>query len=560
MEKHKIVISIFLILVITAITLLPCFRNGFTNWDDDKLVLNNPDIRELSWQSVRKIFSSYYLNAYIPLTILSYTVEYHFFNLNPRAYHTTNVILHLLNCLLVFWLMYMLSSNIYVSLVTAILFGIHPLRVESVAWIAERKDVLYSFPFLGSLIFYLYYQKKQVMKYYYLALIIFIVSVLAKGMAVTLPIVLLLFDYFLHRGFCRRTFVEKIPFFIITLVFGLVTLLGEKVSEGIATESSFIFFDKILIASYGLVFYLTKLVMPIKLSCYYPYPEKIGDSLPPIFFFSAAITIVLVVVVILFRKRTRIATFGSLFFLITVIPYLQLIPAGQLIADRYTYIASIGIFFIAAQGFHWLYFKKLIESEMLRASLLFVLILIISVLSLFTWQRCQVWKNSITLWDDVLKNYPNVLKAHTQRGLAYYDQKEYDKAITDYSQAILINPNFAGGYNNRGIVYSSYGEFNKAIADFTQALRTDNKYVQAYNNRGLTYIRTGELNKAIDDFNHALSIDPKSTKAYFYRAIAYFMQKEYDKAWDDVKELEGLNFEVSPTFLDTLRKSSQRQR
>ncbi len=556
--RRRIFISIFCVLIVAAIVFSPCLHNDFTNWDDIGLVTENETIRELSWRSIKEIFSSYSLGAYVPLTIFSYAIEYHFFKLDPRAYHTTNVILHLLNCLLVFWLIYMLSGSGYVSFVTALLFGIHPLHVESVAWVAARKDVLYSFFFLGAAIPYLYYHKKQDMKFYYLSLALFILSVLAKGMAITLPVVLILFDYLLRKRFRWKMLTDKIPYFVIAFVFGIIAIIGESIHPSPEADSTFVVFDKILAAGFGIVFYLAKILLPIRLSCYYPYPEKTGNQLPPIFFLSFVIIVILIIAVLFSRKRTRIITFGALFFLITILPYLQLIRAGQLIADRYTYIPVIGLFFMLAYGLRWLYLKDSRYRGMIRCAITVLVIAVVGTLSLLTVQRCRVWHDSITLWTDVLKKYPNVLKAYTQRGVAYYERGELDKALMDHTQSIIINPKFLGGYNNRGIVYNRMGKYDKALMDFTKALMLDTTCVQVYNNRGVTYIRAGEYDKAINDFTRALSIDAKYPKAYFFRAVAHFMREEYDKSWEDVKRLEDLNYPVDQTFLDTLRKASRR--
>jgi len=592
-KKRKTVILIFLTLILTIIAFLPSFENGFTNWDDNELVTSNTIIMDLSWHNIKTIFTTFYLSAYIPLTILSYSLEYHFFKLDPRAYHTTNIVLHLFNCLLVFWLIYKLSSNIYISFVTTILFAIHPLRVESVAWITGRKDVLYSFLFLGALLSYLYYRGKQVIKYYWLSLFLFILSVLAKGMAVTFPFVLLLCDYLFHRKFNKYLLLEKIPFFVIALVFGVIAILGERSFEDITTTSSFIFFDKVLIVSYGLLFYLTKIAVPVKLSCYYPYPEKIGGFLPPIFFFSFIIIVGLIIAVILTKKYTRKVIFGSLFFLIAILPYLQLIRAGQLIANRYIYIPSIGLFYMVGTGFFWLYTRKLRSVNVLKSVLGIIFIGIVGVLSFITFNQCRIWKDSMTLWNNVLDKYPNVPVAYNNRGTVYYDKGEYDKAVTEFTlalkynpnyvrayynlgitydakgeydraiielnKALMVNPKYAAAYNNRGLIYGRVGEYDKAIADLTKALKINPKYAEAYCNRGITYGRIEKYDRAIVDFTEALRNDHKYAEAYYNRAIAYFLIKEYEKAWQDVRKSEGLGYPVDPNFLELLIETSKGQ-
>lgn len=592
LEKRKIVILIFLVLIITFVTFLPSLKNGFTNWDDRGLVVENTAIRGFSWNNVRTIFTSSFISTYIPLTILSYLFEYKFFELAPRAYHTTNLILHLLNCLLVFWLIYLISNNIYVSFITALLFGIHPLRVESVAWITGRKDVLYSLLFLGSLICYLYYKTSHNIKNYYFLLFLFILSVLAKGMAVTLPFVLLLFDYLFHRKINKRLLIEKIPLFVISFIFAIIAFFIQYQTKTLEPGPFINFPQNVFVACYGVIFYLIKTVAPVQLSALYPYPKGISNPLSSVFVFLPVIVIVLTVIVVFSKKYTIKIIFGTLFFLLTILMVLGLIPvAGEAIAaDRYTYLGLIGIFFIVAEGFHWLYIKKTEYVKILRFILVVLLIGIIGTLSFLTRQRCKVWKNSLTLWNDVLKNHPDVPDAYNGRGLYYYDNGEYDKALADFNYVISIDTNYVKAYYNRGNTYDAKGEYDRAIADFTHALKIDPKYAKAYNNRGLTfghrgehsraiadftkaieisphysiaynnrgltYGRIGNHNRALADFTQAIKIDPKYVKAYYNRAIAYFMKKEYYKAWEDVRKMQDLGYQVNPDFLDLLRRAT----
>lgn len=588
--KRSVAISVFCIVVITLFAFLPSLKNGFTGWDDDLLVTENSAIRDLSWHNIKTIFTSFYTGAYIPLTMLSYSLEYHFFKLNPRVYHTTNLIIHLLVGVLAFLLIYVLSNNILISLTTTLLFAIHPLSVESVAWIAGRKDVLYSFFYLGSLLLYLHYQKQNTKKFYWFSLFLFFLSLLSKGTAVTLPVVMFICDYLLHRNLGRKLILEKIPFFMLAFLFGSITVLGERAFGYLSTVPSIIFFERILFASYGLVFYLYKIVLPMRLSCYYSCPAMTGNVLPPIFYFSFVTVVFIVIGVIITAKYTRKIVFGFALFLIAILPYLQLIPTGQIIADRYTYIASIGLFSIVGEGFYWLYDKKLKSPNILKPLLIVVFAAIIGMLSILTFNRCKVWKDSITLWSDALEKYPRSKIARYNRAITYRMRGEYDKAITDFSHALRVDPNFARAYNDRGVVYFLLKEYDKAFADYTNALRIDQEYAEAYNNRGVIYIYRTEYDRAINEFNtalrfkpeyadayynrgftfrileqyetaiadftEALRIDPAYVKAYHQRAIAYYQNKEYERAWQDVRMAESLGYPIDPNFLKDLIKDS----
>lgn len=587
-QKKKIVLSIVLISLISFIAFIPSLRNGFTHWDDDVLVTENMTIRELSWHNLGHYFTSYYISTYIPLTLLSFAIEYRIAELDPQVYHTTNLVLHMFNCLLVFCLIYLLSKNIGVSLLVALFFGLHPLRVESVAWVTERKDVLFSLFFLATLIFYLLYHMTRKVRNYCLALVMFVLSALSKGMAITLPFVLLLLDYYTKRRFTRKLIFEKIPFFAVALVFGLLAVFAQFPSIARRTESLVSFPNTIFIAGRNLLFYLLKLALPVRLSALYPYPDLSGNALPIIFYVSPVIVLGLALFVIFMRKHSRVLTFGTIFFLLNIVTVIGIIPlAGDAIAaDRYTYIPSIGIFFIVAAGFYYLYKKSIIRTGFKKHFLLLIMIAALGIFSIMTWQRCKVWKNDMSLWQDALSKYPSPI-AYNGRGLAFYEIKQYDaavsdfvqalkldpdfatayynrgnaydarkdygKAIVDYSKAIGYKPEYAKAYNNRGLTYGRISEYKEAINDFTRAVRIDSTYAKAYNNRGLTYGRLGENDQAISDFTRAVHLDPNYAKAYYNRAIAYFVTGEYSKALEDVNRSKELGYNVNPDFIKRLR-------
>lgn len=245
-NSPRVVLSSVLILVITFMAFAPCLKNGFIDsWDDREYVTQNTVIQHLSPHSMARIFSTFFASTYLPLTMLSYMFDYRFFRLDPFGYHLTNLIFHLLNCLLVFWFVRLLSWNALVSFIAAIFFGVHPLHVESVAWISERKDVLYSFFFLLSMICYCHYlQTRKTGKVYWLAVVFFVFSLISKAMAITLPLLLLLTDYLKGRKYDRGMIADKIPFLIFAVCFGILGIYGQ--GPTLQNELLLGFFDKCL--------------------------------------------------------------------------------------------------------------------------------------------------------------------------------------------------------------------------------------------------------------------------------------------------------------------------
>jgi len=545
MRKREIIISICLIFTITFVSFFPSLKNGITNWDDDAYLVENPMIRNLSWKNIKAILSNSFLGHYHPLTLLSYSIEFKFFKSNPFPYHTTNFILHLCNGLLVFWLMVMLTGGLLTSFAVALLFGIHPLHVESVAWISSRKDVLYAFFFLGSMISYLYYRKTQGMKYYYLSLFLFLFSLLSKVMAVTLPVVLFLCDYFLNRKLDRKNFIEKIPFLIIAFVFGMIAIFSPLASPrapaALIHKTSF--FDYFLIISNMFITCLSKLIIPIKLSCLYPFLKEIGRPWPYVFLYWSAIAGFLMVGMIL-RKSTKKIILGGLFFFITILPVLPI----KIFADRFTYIPSIGIFYIAGAGLSWLYQSKIGHLRMVKAFLLIIFFGCIGTFSFLTWERVQVWKDSITLWDDALKNYSKNPIAYNNRGNAYADKGLYDQAISDLNKAIEIDPRFPLAFNNRGNAYVGKGLYDQGISDFNKAIEIDPRFAKAYNNRGNAYVGKGLYDQAISDLNKAIEINPRFALAYNNRGNAYVGKGLYDQALSDFNKAIEINSRFAQAY------------
>jgi len=585
MNKLRLGLSLCLIFVIVFAVFLPSLKNGFVNWDDDRYVNENTVIRSLSLNNIKDVFTSFYLGHYHPVTMLSFLFDYQLFKLNSFAYHLNNLVLHLLNCWLVFWLFSMLTGNIPVSLLTAILFGIHPLQVESVAWISERKNVLYAFFFLGALIVYLrYFLSGRKLKYYFLCLFLFILSLLSKSMAVILPLVLFLMDYLFRRKVDKDMLAEKIPFLVLSLIFGIIAIVGVHSSGSARQESTYSLLSILSVASYGIVFYLSKIFLPFKLSCLYPYYGT-GSIL---FLYSIITAVILTIGVIISSRHTRKVIFGSALFLCALLPALQFIPNGEIaVADRYVYIASIGIFYILAEAVFWLFSNKTKYDYFKKALLLTTLILIACVLVSATRKRCRVWKNSLSLWSDVLNKYPDVATAYNSRGAEYLAKKEYSKAYADFIRALSIDQSYYEAYFNLGSLYSSQGNNNEAVKLINKTLQINPGYLPAYDLLATIYGLTGKHSEAISickkvilikhdhlrayinlcsaygDLGNfpeaiafgekAIAIDPGSALAQMNLSAAYFYVKKYDLAIKHCDRAMALGYAVSPKFLAELK-------
>ena len=463
------VVILALILSITLLVYLPVFEAGFV-WDDKSYIRDNPLISTIDPQT---IFSSYYMGNYHPVTMLFFSIEYKFFGLNETGYHILNLFLHLVNVLLVYFAVFLLCKKKQVALIAALLFGIHPLHTESVAWIAALKDLLYTGFFLGAYIFYLKYISEKRNKFYWIALLFFMFSLLSKAMAVSLPVVLLLTDYFKERKINLKTWIEKIPFFLPAILFGIVAIFAQQSSQGIQDISTYSFPQRVAFASYGLITYLWKSLLPVYQSAFYPYPVKSGEPLGLPFFIYPILLLGLFAFAIYSLRFTKKLFFGIGFFAITVFLVLQLFPVGDAVmADRYSYLSSIGIFYLAGEGFNWIWHNK---GKTLAFALLVPIVLFFSVL---TYVRNTVWENEITLWTDVIKKFPEALIAYNNRGGAYLMEKKFDEALADLNKVIQSRPGNAEALNNRAVILSNKKRIKEALDDLNKALESRPDYAE----------------------------------------------------------------------------------
>jgi protein O-mannosyl-transferase len=540
-ETWKYYIALAAILIISFFIYLPVFHNGFLSWDDNTYIKDNPLIYSIN---LKEIFSHYVLGNYHPLTILTLAIEYQFFGLNPTGYHAVNLLLHLLNVMLVFYTVYLLCDKPIVVLVASLLFGIHPLHVESVAWAAELKDLLYTFFFLASYIFYLKYLNDFRKKNYVFALILFLLSLLSKAMAASLPVVLILTDYFKGRKINMKSLLEKAPFFLLAIIFGIVAVLAQK-SEGATNFIDFPFPQCILFACYGFITYLIKLILPLNLSPFYPYPVKSGENIPVQFYGYLILVIALIVSVVYSLRFTKKIMFSFAFYAITIFLVLQLFPVGRAImADRYSYIPSIGIFYLAGEGFYslWAGRQKLIAIFLLCGFSVFF--------SVNNYARCGVWKNDLTLWNDVITQYPNSSFAYNGRGYFLFNQANYTEAINDFNRSVELDSADAHAYNLRGMVYMNNNRNEEAIADFNKAIGLAPGSADVYVNRGWVFMNEGRNSEAIEDYNKAIELDPEYEVAYNNRGIYFINENRIEEAGKDFDKAIELNPSYAEAYYD----------
>ena len=532
-----------LAVLITFFAYKPSLKNSFTDWDDPTYVLENKEIKHFTPETIKYFFTHPAALNYHPLTMISLSLDYHYTvkgekqlnpstEINANIFHTTNLILHLMNVILVFVFIYLLSGKrISVAFITALLFGIHPLHVESVAWISERKDVLYTFFFIGGLIFYILYRQSSRWIYYFSTILLFFLSLLSKPAAVVFPLILLAVDYYLKRQITLKIFLEKIPHFLLAILFGILTFVIQS-KVAVADFQIFTIFQRLMFATYDFIMYLYKCLLPYNLSAFYPYPHlNNSGNIPLIFYFSPIIFLFITGIIIYTIKYTRVVSFSVLFYFITVILVLQFISVGSaLLSDRYTYVPYIGLFFMVGTFFDSVYIQRKKIFSVLKYVFLLALIAYTSIMVSLTYARTQIWKDTITLWTDVISKYPDVEVAYKNRGNYYAQKNQNDLALQDYKVLLLMKTKDPKIFSNLGNIYGLRGEYDKSVDAYNQSIILDSNAYDIYLNRGITYARSGKHDLAIRDFDKALRLNPGSVEVITAKAYALLEKGELDKA------------------------------
>ena len=579
------------IALVTALAFLPSVRYGFMDWDDNAYVTENAMIRDSSLQGVGALFGTFIEGNYQPLTIASYTLDYRLWKLDPRGYHITNVVLHTLATVSVFAFVFLLTGSAALSAITSLFFGIHPLHVESVAWVSGRKDVLYALCYLLSCAAYVLWLRARGPGrplLYAATLLGFLLSLLSKGMAVTLPVALLAVDLYLKRGWNLKLLLEKAPMFLIAIVFGYLSVVAQTRQGAVQALASYPLYERILFACYGISAYLIRAIAPAGLSAFYPYPLKTA-GVPLLYALAPLGVLVLGAAIAWIARKARAALFGALFFLVNVVLVLQLFPVGSaVIADRYTYLSFVGVGLILASAYRLLARALAERLPSAKAALTAVLVAASGLAFFATRARSEIWRNNVTLWTDVLSHYPTLPLGYTKRARTYMLEGDNERALRDVEKAIALDPNDARAltmrgtirfiqgdnagalsdltksvslqsddpvaWNSLGAVHLTVGDRETAQADFTRAIERNPGYAEAYLNRALARGAASPVN-AIEDFDAAIRFQPGNAKAYLWRSGARMQLGDRAGALQDARQAQALGYPVDHAYLEMLQRS-----
>ncbi len=588
-----------LVSVVTFIIFLPSLQNEFVNWDDDYYVYENFFIRSLDKQLLKEAVAEFHAANWHPLTWLSHAFDYAIWGLNPLGHHLTNNILHALNTLIVVLLVIRLmevytktagnngpskpilnSRTIRITGVAAgLLFGLHPVHVESVAWVAERKDLLCAFFFLLSTMTYTNYvcginanasmnsASRFLNEKYFFTIGFFILALLSKPMAVTLPVVLLILDWYpFRRIMSLKAFwtvsIEKLPFFALAIISSILTIFAQKSVGAIQSIEAIPLASRLIVAAKSLIAYLVKMLLPLDLAPFYPYPANVS-----LFSMEYIISIVMVIAITVtclavMRKQKLWMSVWS-YYVITLIPVLGIVQVGsQAMADRYTYLPSLGVFlligFMAARVYERV--SALTRWRVTARLAVFLLAMaVLASISYATTEQISIWKNNIALWSYAIEKEPGVPIAHNNLGIAYRPRGQLDTAIEEFETALRLKPDYVEAHNNLGEAYISKGQLDMAIEQYQTALRLKPDYAMAHNNLGVAYISKGQLDMAIEQYQTALRLKPDCAEAHFNLGLIYLNSGFKDMAKtefelglrykpDDYKAQQVLNSIISSNY------------
>lgn len=560
------------IFLVTFLVFFPALENGFVNWDDDGILLENPNYRGLAWTQLRWMFTTFHGGHYQPLTWMTFGLDYLLWGMNPFGYHLTSLILHAFNAVLFYFLtLRLLSLGVSRSVASetlsfrlaagfaALLFAIHPLRVESVAWATERRDVLSGLFLFVSVLCYLRANSLSKggmrMRWITAAVCVYGLSLLSKAIGVIFPIVLLVLDVYPLRRLggsagnwfgpeTGKVLREKIPFVLLALAAALVAPLaqGEVMrslhEHGVAPRLSQ--------ALFGLAFYLWKTVLPLELSPLYELPTDF-NPLNWRFVLSGLVVVLISIGLFVLRRRWPSGLASWVCYVVILAPVLGITQSGpQIVADRYSYLSCLGWAILAGAGL--LYLWQIRSTGIARPFVPAVGLASIVVLGFFTWEQAKVWHDSITLWRHALamteKSYFKSSTAHNNLGVVLVSERALEKAIQHYGEALRINPANAEAHNNLGVALLERGESREAILHYREALRINPAYADAHNNLANALVGRGEIEEAATHYLKALGKRPADAKAHYNLGTILARKGELEAAIQHFRQA----LEIDPTY------------
>lgn len=527
-------VTAILVIAVTFVVFLPALRDGFVNWDDNINLTNNPGFRGLDWTHLKWMWTNRTLEHYVPLAWMSFAVDYAVWGRDAAGYHFTNILLHALNAGLFFcfaWELLALcvprdtsrTALLSGTAFSALLFSLHPLRVESVAWVTERRDVLSGLFYFLALLAYLRAVRTEAhqpirWRYYWVCFALFVMSLLSKEITVTLPAILLILDVYPLRRLpgkpgawfgpaARPVLIEKIPFFAVSLIASVLTLYYARLHHLGEPLAVLGILPRIAITFYGMAFYLLKTLVPVHLSVFYPLSAYETDFSTAPVLISSIVVLSITIALIIVRRRVPGLLAAWAVFAVVLLPVGGIFHnGGQVAADRYTYLSCLGWALAAGVGF--VYGWRMVRSIGGRALLAGIALILVTALAWLTKTQIRVWRDSYALWTQAISVEPSAV-AYTHLGLALLNDGDAVGAMDAYRKAVALKPNYATAHNNLGGTLLEQGRLEEAAREFRLAAKLMPNMAAAHDGLGRALAMQGKLDEAIVEFQQALQIDPQ---------------------------------------------------
>ncbi|WP_405394279.1 tetratricopeptide repeat protein [Microbispora hainanensis] len=513
--------------------------NGFIYFDDPEGVVDNVSIREFSAANIGYWFTTPLQFMYTPLVYVSYAIDYMFGHGAIGMYHFTNLILHLANVVLVFLLFRRLTERAFPACFVAVAFAIHPVNVDTVAWISARSNLLATLFSLAAISLYVRYLESWRWRPLVWSVVLFGLAALSKSTAVALPVVLFLVDFWLCRGPSRRLFLEKLPFFVIAAI---TVLVGLDVRQDVVPQGGYTVVDRILLTCSALVDHLVQSVYPVHLSFAYEYPRT------PFPWYFSVFPLVLaagIAAAWLVRPARRILVFGLGFFVVTIAPTQAVLLIDGYHANRYVYLPYLGLFLV---------FGYLVDAvlrgryRVLRAGAIGVTAVFAILFATLTVIRNTAWENTETIMSDAIAKEPGIALAYNSRGIARFRGGDYTGATSDLERTVKLDPDFVLAHHYLGLIRYYNGDYTGALQELDYEVSRLPTFAVAYSERGKTKIALRDYSGAYADLSTALTYDPQQAEAYYSRGVAGIGLDKPQEAISDLNAAIGLMPEYADAY------------
>ena len=555
--------AICLLVLVAGGLYLNSIDNIFTNWDDS-MIYGNSYVRSLGWENIKRIFTYVKGSTYQPVRVLSYAVDYYFWKLNSVGYHITNIVFYVLTCIMVFLTLRHLSTSLRekvssdsherVALFGSLFFAAHPVHVEAVTWLAARKEVLQGFFFFLAFFLYLKGREKvgrEKMIYLGLVLFAFLLAILSKPSAIVFPGVILVYEIAQRKNKWMEFIKSHWLFFtlsiLISIIFVSILIKVMLDAGGVKPYRGGSFFNNFLASFYVFLYNIKLLIFTLNYSAAYTIPIS-NPILSIRTFIFVGITLLLFGLSLWSLKRTKIIFFSFLFFFVTLLPYLNIIPISTLLADRYVFIASFSYCFLLGIVFDRLYTytSKRFSEGFFKLLAIVLLLFILIVYSLMTIRQNKIWENSYTLWTDAVEKYPDSNTANALMGVVYMDLGMDEKASEYLEKAIQILPYDYQSRNNLGIVYGRVEQPEKALKELMTAIRLKPDDDKIKINLSVFYQRQKDYKKAEEVLKYLLSKNPQNANLYYRLGLVYKDAKQYEEAISEMLK----SMELAPHIIN----------